>query len=103
MNNELIFPSPKTGKQGRSVIKAMISATARAEIGRVTIRGFRRTFGTRLNELNYSSSVTAKLLGHGDGRSVHRYQRRTKILRERFCTWKTQILPEPEKKKHLRA
>lgn len=64
--NELIFPSPKTGKQGTSVKKAMIAASRRAEIGHLTVRDFRRTFGTRLDELNFSSSVKAKLLGHGD-------------------------------------
>lgn len=105
--NELVFPSPKTGKQGTSVKKAVIGASGRAEIGHLTIRDFRRTFGTRLGELNYSPSVTAKLLGHGDGRSVHRYLRETNILREAFYTWKTQILPKSyqsrKKKKHLRA
>ncbi len=105
--NELIFPSPKTGRQGTLVKKAMIAASGRAEIGHLAIRDFRRTFGTRLDELNYSSSVNAKLLGQGDLRSVHRYERGTEILRMAVLqlenTNPTKILPEPEKKKHLRA
>ena len=43
---------------------------------------FRRAFGTRLNELNFNDSTIAKLFGHGDHRSVHRYKRGTDILRE---------------------
>ncbi len=80
--SELFFPSPKTGGQGISVKKAVISASKRADIGHLTIRDLRRTFGTRLCEMNYSSGVTAQLLGHTDNRSVHRYERVSNILRE---------------------
>lgn len=81
--SELLFPSPKTGRQGTSVKKACLGASDRAKLGyRVTIKDLRRTFGTRLGELNYSSNVKAKLLGHSDNRSVHRYERESGILRE---------------------
>jgi integrase len=80
--SELFFPSPKTGGQGLSVKKAVIAASKRANIGHLTIRDLRRTFGTRLCEMNYPSGVTAQLLGHTDNRSVHRYERVSNILKE---------------------
>lgn len=80
--SELLFPSPKTNGQGTSVKKAVIGASRRAGIEQLTIRDLRRSFGTRLCEMNYSSGVTAQLLGHGDMRSVHRYERAKDILRE---------------------
>lgn len=80
--SDLFFPSPKTGRQGVSVKKACLGASERSKIGQITIRDLRRTFGTRLDELNYNDSTVAKLLGHGDLRSVHRYKRGKDILRE---------------------
>jgi integrase len=80
--SDLFFPSPKTGQRGLSVKKACLGAAKRAKIGHLTIRDLRRTFGTRLDELNFSDSTIAKLLGHGDHRSVHRYKRGKDILRE---------------------
>lgn len=80
--SDLFFPSPKNGLQGTSVKKAMLGACARAKIELITIRDLRRTFGTRLCELNVNSTVTARLLGHGDLRSVHRYERGKEIMRE---------------------
>jgi integrase/recombinase XerD len=80
--SDLFFPSPKTGKQGVSVKKACLGASQRAKIGHIMIRDLRRTFGTRLDELNYNDSTVAKLLGHSDLRSVHRYKRGKNILRE---------------------
>jgi integrase len=80
--SDLFFPSPKTGKRGLSVKKACLGAATRAKIGHLTIRDLRRTFGTRLDELNYNDSTIAKLLGHGDHRSVYRYKRGKDILRE---------------------
>ncbi len=80
--SDLFFPSPKTGVQGVSVKKACLGASARAKISQITIRDLRRTFGTRLDELNYNDSTVAKLLGHGDQRSVHRYKRGKNILRD---------------------
>ena len=59
-----------------------IAASKRADIGHLTIRDLRRTFVTRLYEMNYSSGVTAKLLGPTDNRSVHRYERVSNILRK---------------------
>jgi len=80
--SDLFFPNPKNGLQGTSVKKAMLGACARAKIEPVTIRDLRRTFGTRLCELNVNSTVTARLLGHNDLRSVHRYERGKEIMRE---------------------
>ncbi|HRH43839.1 MAG TPA: site-specific integrase [Pyrinomonadaceae bacterium] len=80
--SDLFFPSPKTGKQGVSVKKACVGASARAKINQITIRDLRRTFGTRLDEGNYNDSTVAKLLGHSDNRSVYRYKRGKEILRE---------------------
>lgn len=80
--SDLFFPSPKTGKQGTSLKKAIAGACRRAKISTFGTRVLRRTFGTLLDELNYSSSVKAKLLGHTDLRSVHRYERGKDILRE---------------------
>ncbi len=101
---DLVFPSPKKpGRKGGSVKKAMLGACSRAKIAPLTIRDLRRTFGTRLDELNYSSSVKAKLLGHGDLRSVHRYERGSAILREAVEHLEkanpTKILPPPKKEK----
>lgn len=80
--SDLFFPSPKTGKQGTSIKKALQGAAKRAKLGNIGARVLRRSFGTWLDEQNYSSSVKAKLLGHADLRSVHRYERGTKILAE---------------------
>jgi integrase len=80
--SELFFPSPKTGKQGTSVKKALAGAASRAGLGKVGTRVLRRSFGTWLDELNYNDSSVAKLLGHSDNRSVGRYKRGTHILRE---------------------
>jgi integrase len=78
----LLFPSPKNGLQGTSVKKAMLGACVRAKIEPVTIRHLRRTFGTRLCELNVNITGTARLLGYGDLRSVHSYERGQEIMRE---------------------
>jgi integrase len=80
--HELFFPSPKTGQAGKSIKKALKGACDRAKIPVVGARTLRRTFGTMLDELNYNESTVAKLLGHTDLRSVHRYKRGKDILRE---------------------
>ena len=80
--SDLYFPSPKNGLQGVSVKKAMLGACARAEIEPMTIRDLRRTFATRLDENNVNTTTVARLLGHSDLRSIHRYQRGKEIMRE---------------------
>lgn len=80
--SNLIFPSPKTGKQGKSIRKAANSAARRAGIDRIGSQIARRTFGTRLHELGYDDSTVAQLLGHADQRSIHRYKRGTKIKKQ---------------------
>jgi integrase len=105
--SELLFPSPKKGEQGTSVKKAVIGAARRAKIGHLSIRDLRRTFGTRLCEMNFSSGITAQLLGHGDMRSVHRYERAKDILREAVerldGTNRAKIVPLPQKRKAAKA
>ncbi|MEZ5428327.1 MAG: tyrosine-type recombinase/integrase [Pyrinomonadaceae bacterium] len=101
--SDLFFPSPKTGKQGVSVKKACLGASSRAGIEPITIRTLRRTFGTRLDEMNFNDSTVAKLLGHTDLRSVHRYKRGKSILREAVCELEkkrsAKILPISQKDK----
>ena len=48
----------------------------------LTIRDLRQTFRMQLDKSNYNDSTIAKLLGHSDHRSVHRYKRGKDILRE---------------------
>lgn len=79
--SDLFFPSPKTGKQGTSIKKALEAAGKKTGLGKVGTRVLRRTFGTRLAEDNFADSTVAKLLGHSDLRSVHRYKREKDILR----------------------
>jgi integrase len=80
--SSLFFPSPKTGKQGRSIRTALHHACDRAGISpRLGPRDLRRSFGTRLHELQYDDATVAQLLGHRDLRSVHRYKRGTLIKR----------------------
>lgn len=103
--SDLLFPSPKNGQQGTSVKKAMFGASARAKIEPLTIRDLRRTFGTRLCELNVNSTVTARLLGHSDSRSVHRYERGKEIMREAVGLLENpaKILPLARKSKTKKA
>ncbi len=78
----LFFPSPKTGKQGTSIKKALNRAGRKTGLGSIGTRVLRRTFATRLAELNYNPSAIAKLLGHSNLKSVHRYERETDILKD---------------------
>jgi integrase len=80
--SELVFPSPKTGKQGTSIKTALRNACQRAGIDRLGSRALRRTFGTRLHENGCDDMTVASLLGHRDLRSVHRYKRGTEIRRK---------------------
>jgi integrase len=89
----LLFPSPKTGKQGKSIRKALERACDRAGIARIGSRTSRRTFGTRLHELKFDDSTVAQLLGHGDLRSVHRYKRGTKIKKEAVLSLESPTSP----------
>lgn len=75
----LLFPSPRTGRTDGSVRHAIQRACDRAEIPRLTIRDLRRTFGTRIQP--HTDTVTAaRMLGHSDLRSVHRYQRSLEMI-----------------------
>jgi hypothetical protein len=44
--------------------------------------------------MNYNNSTVAKLLGHGDLRSIHRYKRGKAILRETVSNLKNENLPK---------
>ena len=105
-SDTLIFPSPKTGKQGKSIRKALERACVRAGIDRIGSRVTRRTFGTRLHELNVDDSTVAQLLGHGDLRSVHRYKRGTKVKKTAVLQLESPDIPptaEMEKWKLLKG
>lgn len=81
-SSEFFFVNPKTGLPVKSVKRTFIRASTRANLGNISTKVLRRTFATALAENNFSPSAIAKLLGHSDLRSVHRYQRETEILRE---------------------
>jgi integrase len=87
------------------VKKACLGAAKRAKIGHLTVRDLRWAFGTRLDELNFNDSTTAKFLGHAGHRSVHRYKRGKAILREAVNALEKQnrakILPLAKKEKAL--
>lgn len=76
------FLSPKTGRVGGSVRHSLHRAADRAGIPRITIRDLRRTCGSRLEDAGFNSATIAKQLGHGDLRSVHRYQRSGEIMQK---------------------
>jgi integrase len=98
--SELFFPSPRTGRQGTSIKKALEAAAKRSGFDKAGTRVLRRTFSTSLEEDGFSASTIAKLLGHSDLRSVHRYERGREILRtavkslekEKSCQNPTQLL-----------
>ncbi len=96
-DSELVFPSPKTGKQGTSIKTALRGAARRAKLSiNVGSRVLRRTFGTRLHELGYDDSTVAGLLGHRDLRSVHRYKRGTEIKRTAVRDLETASSQQPQ-------
>ena len=57
--------------------------------------------------MNYSSGVTAQLLGHTDNRSVHQYERVSNILREAVSelenTNRAKIVPLVQKEEQKNA
>lgn len=80
--SRLLFPSPKSGDEKGSVRHAMMRACNRAKIPAITIRDLRRTFATRLEENDIDTLTVAKMLGHSDLRSIHRYRRSFEKMRE---------------------
>jgi integrase len=78
----VIYPSPKNGTQGDSVKKAAHGCRKRVKTEPMIIRDLQKTFGTRLRGLNVNTTVTARLLGHGDLQSVYRYERGKEIMRQ---------------------
>lgn len=75
-----LFPSPKTGGVG-SVRHTMLRTCAKLEIPPVTIRDLRRTFGTRIQPM-VDTVTAARMMGHSDLRSIHRYQRSLEMIAE---------------------
>jgi integrase len=73
----------------------------------LTIRDLRQTFRMQLDKSNYNDSTIARLLGHGDQRSVHRYNAAKTFCAKQLLPWKNKIVPKschsPKKKKHLLA
>lgn len=78
----LLFASPVTGTEHGSVRHAMLRAAKRAGIDPVTIRDLRRTFATRLQDNGTDTATVARMLGHSDLRSIHRYERSLEKMRE---------------------
>ena len=70
-----LFPSPRSKGNGKgSVRHTMIRTCVKLKMEPLTIRDLRRTFGTRLMPI--ADTVTAaRMMGHSDLRSIHRYQR----------------------------
>jgi integrase len=99
--SNLIFPSPKTGQQGKSIRKAFNAACGRIGIEKLGSRDARRSFGTRLHELKYDDMTVAQLLGHKDLRSVHRYKRGTEVKRAAVQDLEKVIKPAQEQKKKV--
>jgi integrase len=77
----LFFPNPKTKQQIKSIKKALATAGTATKLGKIGTRVLRRTFATLLDEMNFSPTVVARLLGHSDLRMVMKYKRGTDILR----------------------
>jgi len=76
-----LFASPKTGETNGSVRHSIQRACIKAEIPVLTIRDLRRTFGTRLMQ-HADVSTAARMLGHSDLRSIHRYQRSIDLMQK---------------------
>lgn len=67
---------------GTSIKKALNRAGRKTGLGNIGTRVLRRTFATRLAELNYNPLAIAKLLEHSNLKSVHCYERETDILKD---------------------
>jgi integrase len=78
----LLFPSPITGNEKGSIRHCMLRACKRAKIDPLTIRDLRRTYGTRLQENGVDTATVARMLGHSDLRSIHRYQRSLEMMQK---------------------
>lgn len=76
----LLFPSPRSGKAG-SVRHTMIRTCEKLGIEPITIRDLRRTFGTRIQPIT-DTVTAARMMGHSDLRSIHRYQRSLEKMAE---------------------
>lgn len=80
-HESLLFPSPVTGRNDGRVRHTLRRACLRAGIEIVTIRDLRRTYAARLEANGVSTGTIAKLLGHRDRRSIHRYERSFDAMR----------------------
>jgi integrase len=74
----ILFPSPRTGKAG-SVRHTMQRTCEKLGLDPLTIRDLRRTFGTRIQPL-VDTVTAARMMGHSDLRSIHRYQRSLEMM-----------------------
>lgn len=64
--DELVFPSPKTGGKGTSVKKGVIGAYTLAKIPKISVRDLRRTAAIRLLDRGANHITIAALLGHSN-------------------------------------
>lgn len=77
-----LFPSPRSKGEGQgSVRHTMLRTCKKLEIAPLTIRDLRRTFGTRIQPLT-DTVTAARMMGHSDLRSIHRYQRSLEKIAE---------------------
>ena len=84
--NQLVFPSPRTGKKGVTVKTAMTTAINRSGIPYISVRDLRRTAATRMLEAGVNHITIAAILGHTDLRMVQRYAQPSNALRDAVKT-----------------
>ncbi|MGI8554919.1 MAG: tyrosine-type recombinase/integrase [Pyrinomonadaceae bacterium] len=72
-DNELVFPSPRTGRRLTDVKKGFREACQKAGIKNFRFHDLRHTTATRLGENGFDLHVIGGVLGHKDARSTKRY------------------------------
>jgi integrase len=96
--SKYFFPSPKTGKPQGSVRHSLERACLRAGIPKLTIRDLRRSFGTRVIMEGADAVTAARLLGHSDQRSIHRYVRSAEMMQKAVDSLAKSTASLPEQK-----
>jgi integrase/recombinase XerD len=72
--DDLVFPSPKTGRKLVSINKAIFRAQARIKLTRkITPHLFRHAFGTHMVQAGANLRVLQLLMGHDDIRTTTEY------------------------------
>lgn len=77
-----LFPSPRSKGNGKGSVRHTMQRTCeKLGIPLLTIRDLRRTFGTRIQPIT-DTVTAARMMGHSDLRSIHRYQRSIEKMAE---------------------